>query len=139
MYKKSEAVRGLESLATVEAKAKHPGNPYIINRTFRDDRANDLTRCVVEYIRLRGGFASRINSTGVYNQKLKKYIPGTSRRGLADVMGVYRGKSLHVEIKIGRDKQSEHQKRVEAEVIRSGGLYFIARDFESFKQWFDKL
>jgi len=139
VYKKSEAVRELERLATAEAKAKHPGNLYIINRTFRDDRANNLTRCVVEYIRLKGGFASRINVQGTFNRQLNKYIPSTSRRGLADIMGTFRGKSLHVEIKVGKDKQSEDQKKVEAEVTRSGGLYFIARDFKSFKQWFDKL
>lgn len=139
VYKKSEAVRELESLAMAEAKRKHPTCPHLAPRTFRDDRANDLTRCVVQYIILKGGFASRINNQGTFNRKLNKYIPSTSKRGLADVMATYQGKSLHIEIKIGRDKQSENQLKVEAEVNRSGGHYILARDFESFYNWFNQL
>lgn len=140
-YKKSAAVRELEAMATAEAKAKHPTlNPaYLAPRTFRDDQANTLTRCITEYIRLKGGFASRINNQGTFNRKLNKYIPSTSKRGLADIMGTYRGLSLHIEIKIGKDKQSEDQKQIEAEVIRSGGKYFVAKDFESFHKWFNQL
>jgi len=138
-YKKSAAVRELEAMATAEAKAKHPGNPYVIDRTFRDDTANSLTDCIVKYITLKGGFASRISNQGTFNRKLNKYIPSTSKRGLADIMGTYRGLSLHIEVKIKNDKLSEFQKTVESEVIRSGGRYFIAKDFSSFKQWFDSL
>lgn len=138
-YIKPAAVKELEAMATASAKAKHPGNPYIIDRTFRDDQANDLTRCVVEYIRLRGGFASRISVQGTFNRRLNKYIPSTSRKGLPDVMAVFRGFPLHIEIKIGKDRQSEDQKKVEAEVTRSGGKYFICRDFESFYNWFNQL
>lgn len=139
VYKKSEAVRELESLAMAEARRKHPTMPYLAPRTFRDDRANNLTRCVTEYIRLKGGFASRISNQGTFNRQLNKYIPSTSKRGLADIMATYRGLSLHIEIKIGRDKQSEDQKKIETEVTRSGGRYFIARDFESFYKWFNQL
>jgi hypothetical protein len=136
-YRKPEAVRELEQLADAEAKRLHPGMPHLTPRIFRDDKANDLTKCIVKYIILKGGFASRINNQGTYNQKLHKYIPGTSRKGLSDVMATYQGKSLHIEVKIGRDRQSAHQKKIESEVTRSGGLYYIAKDFTNFKSWLD--
>lgn len=140
-YKKSEAVKELERLADADARRLHPNiDPaYLAPRRFRDDSANGLTDCIVKYITLKGGFASRINNTGIFDRRLNRYRPGTSRKGLADIMGTYLGRSLHIEVKINRDVQSEHQKKVEAEVTRSGGLYFIARDFLWFKKWLDAI
>jgi hypothetical protein len=138
-YRKSEAVKHLEKLADANARRLHPACPHLALWKFRDDTTNGLTRCIVKYIELRGGFASRINNQGNYNQRLRKYIPGTSKRGLADIMATFRGLSLHIEVKHGRDVQSEAQKKVEAEVIASRGYYHLARNFTQFKQWFDNL
>jgi hypothetical protein len=140
-YRKPEAVKKLEQLATEVARKEHLTLPKyaLAPRTFRDDTANSLTTCIVTYITLQGGFASRINNQGTYNNKLRRYIPGTSRKGLADIMATYEGLSLHIEVKIGRDKQSIYQLQIEKDVIRSGGLYYLARNFTEFKTWFDKL
>ena len=140
-YRKPEAVRQLERLADAEARLKHPAvDPkYMAPRTYRDDRANDLTKCIVDYITLRGGMASRINSSGVWDKKLNKYRVPTQKRGLADIWATYRGLSLQIEVKIGRDRQSEHQKRVERQQTDAGGLYYIARNFTEFQLWFDQL
>jgi hypothetical protein len=54
-------------------------------------------------------------------------------------MATYQGKSLHIEIKIGRDRQSDNQKRIESEVTASGGFYYLARSFKFFKEWFDNI
>jgi hypothetical protein len=138
-YQKPEAVKELEILATEAAKARHPGNPYVIDRIFRDDTANRLTDCIVKYIDLKGGWASRTGNQGTYSQKLGRYIPSTSKRGLPDIMGTYKNRSLYVEVKTGRDVMSDHQKKVQEDVTRAGGTYYLARDFESFKQFFDTL
>lgn len=139
IYRKSESVKELERMATAEAKANHPGNPFIIDRKFRDDTANSLTVCIVKYITLKGGFASRLNNGGIFDRRLNKYRPGTSKRGLPDIIATYKGLSLHIEVKADKDRQSEDQKAVEFAVNGAGGLYYIARNFEDFKQWFDKL
>lgn len=136
-YKKPDAVKELESLAMDEASLRHPAMPHLAPRVYRDDTANQLTACIVKYITLKHGFASRISNQGTFNRRLNKYIPATSRKGLADVMGCYKGKNLNVEIKIGRDKQSEAQKKVQTEVTASGGLYFVAHNFSDFKEWID--
>lgn len=139
-YKKPVAVKQLEQLA-FEFHYRGSSLPaqYRTKFHFRDDSANGLTICVVKYITLCGGFASRINNQGTYHYKLKKYIPGTSKKGLADVMATFRGYSLHLEIKHGRDQQSDAQKRIESEVVRAQGFYYLAKDFTSFKAWFDEL
>lgn len=140
-YRKPEAIRQLEALADEEARRRHPSidKRYLAPRLFRDDSANDLTKCIVAYITLKGGFASRINTTGVYRSKLKRYTPTAQKKGIADVIGTYKGKSLQIEVKYGRDKQSQDQRRVEQEQRQAGGLYYLARDFTSFKRWFDAL
>lgn len=138
-YNKSDSVKELESLAMDEARRLHPTMPFLCPRKFRDDSANGLTQCIVKYIELRGGFASRVNNTGIYNQRLKKYIPSTSKRGLPDIISIYKGLSLHIEVKHGRDHQSEAQRAVEFAVNGAGGLYLITRNFTDFKTWFDQL
>lgn len=140
-YKKPDSVKELERLANEAARIRYPNHPdyAFAPRKFRDDTANSLTSCIVKYITFKNGFASRISNQGTYNCKLRKYIPSTSRKGLPDIMATYQGKSLHIEVKIGRDKQSEAQIKIESEVTRSGGLYYLARNFTDFKTWFDSL
>jgi hypothetical protein len=140
-HKKSDAIKELETLAFEEAKCKHPSiDPrYLAPRTFSDKGANSLTAAIVAYIRLKGGMASRINTTGVWDQRLNKYRISTQQRGLADIWGTYKSKSLQVEVKIGRDKQSEDQMKVQQQQIAAGGYYFLAHSFEEFKAWLDEL
>jgi hypothetical protein len=136
---KSEAIKELERMADDEARRKHPTCPHLKPRTFKTTSANGLTKATVEYIRLKGGFASRINTVGIYDSKLKLFRRSTQKKGLCDIMGSYKGKSLNIEIKYGRDRLSEHQMKVAEDIQRSGGLYFVAKDFESFKEWFDMI
>ncbi|MRR24254.1 hypothetical protein EG830_14880 [bacterium] len=140
-YRKPEAVRQLEALADEEAGRRHPAvdKRYLAPRQFRDDSANDLTKCIVAYITLRGGFASRINTTGVYRAKLNRYTPTGQKKGIADIIATFRGLALQIEVKFGRDRQSSEQQAVEQAHRQAGGLYYLARDFTSFKQWFDAI
>lgn len=140
-YRKPTAVKELEQLATIAAQKKHPTLPdYVLApRKFRDDTANSLTCCIVAYITLTGGWASRINNQGTYKKTLGRYIPGTSKKGLSDIISLVRGLSLHIEVKIGRDRQSVAQKKIESEVTSAGGQYFIARNFSEAKEWIDSI
>ena len=47
------------------------------------------------------------------------------------------GKYFAIEIKAKRDRQSDQQKQIEREIISSGGYYFLCRNFEDFKTWYD--
>lgn len=139
-YIKSLAVRELETLAMNEAKQLHPDCPALAPRKFRDDGSNNLTKCVVEYIRLSGGFASRINNQGTFSFKLNKYIPGTSKRGLPDIIGTHQsGRSMMIEVKANGDKMRPEQEKIKQEQERVNGLFYIAKNFTDFKTWFDSL
>jgi hypothetical protein len=138
-YNKPEAIKELERLADQQAQRLHPSieKKFLAPRKFRDDRASGLTSCIVTYAKLTGNFASRLNNMGVYRNG--KYTRPTSRRGLPDILITKDGKSLFIEVKVGKDRMSEYQKEVQAEQEQSGGLYIVASSFEQFKNWFDTL
>lgn len=140
-YQKSEAIKILERMEAEHDATKHPtiDKRYLAPRLHSDKTANGLTKAITRYITLRGGMASRINTTGIWDQKLSKYRPTTMKRGLADIWATYQGKSLQIEVKIGADRQSEDQIKVQQQQEEAGGLYFVAKDFSSFKNWIDQL
>lgn len=100
------------------------------------ESANALTKRIVEHIRNRGHFATRLQSTGTYREDLKKFVPSQQRVGLPDVMAVISSQATFIEIKVGRDRLSADQKSAIAELEKAGALVFVAQDFDSFLAWF---
>lgn len=135
-YKKPDEVKELERLYLEMKKHKYPGNTFVTGRKFKDDSANALTECCVWWIRLHGGSADRINNTGVYDPFLKRFRKSGTRKGIADIIGLINGRYIAVEVKFGKDRQSEEQKKVQAEIEEAGGVYIIARTFTQFVEEF---
>jgi hypothetical protein len=140
-FKKSPAILELERLANIEARQLHPtlDPKFLAPRLFRDDSANSLTQCILTYLGLQGAFVSRLNNPGIFDKNINRYRPGTSKKGLPDILCTHQGRSIMIEVKFGSDRMSEHQKKIRDEQTASGGLYFIAHDFTTFKQWFDRI
>lgn len=140
MSKPKTALRLLEELKHKEKSSRSTMPPSYIPRTkYSDDDANSLTTAIIDYIDLIGGWATRISVEGRYIEKLGTRVRSSVKRGTADIHAVYRGKHLSIEVKIGKDRQSEEQKEIEQEIISAGGLYFIARNFQDFYDWFSPL
>ena len=153
-YRKSIAVKELEALAMVAARKKHPTIPehVLAPRLYRDDKANNLTKCVIDWVRLNGYQAERISVTGRYHDNTKivtnvigqqqrigsrQWIPSSMQKGSADVAATIKGRSVKIEIKIGADKQSPAQKIYQRQVEGAGGIYLITRDFTQFLNWYN--
>lgn len=103
---------------------------------FTDKNANGLTKAILTWLTLSGHYASRIQSQGQYNPKLKRWTKSTVKRGIGDIMAVIAGQSIMIEVKTGKDSQSIWQKKTQAQVEASGGIYFIARTFDDFMNWY---
>lgn len=127
---------------------------YIVRTKFTDKTANGLTKAIVKWINLNGYQAERISTSGrwVDNSKVVtdvlgnrkkigsgKYIKGSGTKGSADISATIKGKSIKIEVKIGKDKQSEAQKEYQKAIERAGGIYFIAKDFNSFYEFYTTL
>jgi len=141
-------------LLTIESKAKYPNMPdhARVIKVPTESSANALTKAVIKWIQLHGGQAERINTMGrmidtrkvvtnvVGQQSLigsMKYIPTTGTKGSADISAVINGKAVKIEIKYGKDRQSEAQKIYEYEITKAGGIYLIVRTFDNFVKWWD--
>lgn len=99
--------------------------------------ANGLTKFIENYINWMGWRATRINTTG--RQVGGKWIYGTTRRGTADISATVKGgRSLMLEIKIGKDKPSEHQLKEQAKERAAGGEYFFVSTPEQFFELLDE-
>lgn len=94
------------------------------------ETANGLTRFVIDMITWNGGYANRITSAG--RVLGGKYIPSTTRKGTADIHAIINGQHWSIEIKIGKDKMSEHQNDERNRVMKAGGNYMIVKDADSF-------
>lgn len=116
------------------------GGAKMKTKTWEDSTANGLTKCIIDWITYDGGFASRVNTTGMMRKigGQMRWTKGSSVKGLADIMATINGRAVHIEVKIGRDRMSDDQKKVKAKVEASGGLYFIAKDMYSFLDWYDE-
>lgn len=127
---------------------------YVPKEVFSDKTANKLTKAVIRYLQLNGYQAERISNMGRYIDESKvvtdavgftrrigsgKYIKGTGTNGTADISSTIAGRSVKIEIKIGADKQSEAQKKYQADVERAGGLYWIVKDWNGFIEHVSKL
>jgi len=134
-------------------KTKMPPE-YVPRTKFSDKTANELTKAVITFIKLKGGQAERISNTGRYVDDSKiftdvigrtrkigsgKYIKGSGTNGTADISATINGRSVKIEIKIGADRQSEAQKKYQDDVERAGGIYLIAKTWEGFINEYNKI
>jgi hypothetical protein len=100
-------------------------------------KANGLTAFIVNFLNWSGHRATRINVSG---RKVKdKWIRSTTRRGTADISATIAGKSVMIEIKIGRDKASEHQLAEQIKERKAGGIYEFVSSVEEFFLLYDNL
>jgi len=154
-YVKSEAVKALEELKFEEHKAKYPNFPYPIKPKYSDASSNGLTKCVIDFIKVKGFHAERINSTGSMRDNTKTitdvlgrkrtigsvtWIKSTTQNGTADISATIKGKSIKIEIKCaasGDKYQSQEQKIYQKQIEASGGVYLIVREFSDFYNWFN--
>ncbi len=67
------------------------------------------------------------------------YIPTTGTKGSADISAIVYGIAVMIEVKVGKDRQSDHQKRYEQAVDRANGFYMIARSEDDFLEKFNEL
>ena len=145
----------LNSLAFDQLRGKHPDiRPELLPRPgFKDKTANDLTRSIIKFLQLKGHQCERISTTCRLIDQRKvvtdcighrrqigslKWIPTSGTRGSADISATIKGRSVKIEVKVGRDRQSLDQIKYAKSVMDAGGIYFIAGNFEQFFQWYSE-
>jgi hypothetical protein len=106
-------------------------------KPYADNTANALTRSIQDFVKHIGGYANRISTTGTMRKinGCMTWTKGNSNKGAADIRILFNGWSVDVEVKTGIDRMSEAQYKEKQKVEAAGGLYFIARSFPQFLEW----
>ena len=143
----------LTELYLTDQRKKYPAFPDHCRPPYsnKDNNANGLTKCVLDFLNYSGHFAERISSQG--QARVKKatcgktigieWTKGTSRVGTADISAEVKHPNhrfaipVKIEIKYGKDRQSQVQKQYEIDVTEVGALYWIVKDFDSFIEKFN--
>lgn len=146
-------LKDLQAEYKIHFREKHPSVPdhAIPHRVFEDRTANGLQNAIKTFCEIRGILCERRGNEGRFRQgqtvvdvigrtRVMKgtWLPGQNN-GQSDLELTIKGIRHCVEVKIGRDVQSDAQKDFEAKVKRAGGVYVIVKcwgDFyNEFKKW----
>jgi hypothetical protein len=113
-------------------------------------KSNGLTKMIIMYLTWTGQYGNRINTMGKLidgtintesgaRLRVKQWLPSTTKKGTADINCIIKGTPVAIEIKIGRDTQSDDQIKEQARFERAGGKYFIVKTPEDFFVIYDSL
>jgi hypothetical protein len=113
-------------------------------KTFTDKTANGLATAIKAFCDLQGVMCMRSGNEGRYRPgssvvdvigrtRVMKgtWLPGQNN-GLADITIILKGMTHYVEIKIGKDRQSDVQKTFESMAKKAGASYDIAKSWNDF-------
>jgi hypothetical protein len=143
-------------------KQKYPNVPIFAmpKVVFSDSNSTRLEDCIINFLTYNGHHAVRQHTTGTMIDKREVVTDvlgrqrqvgsiqwGASRDELgradiiAKIMVGFKGRllpiSVEIEVKYGKDYQSDRQKDFQAKLENIGAYYTIVKDFDSFLIWYD--
>lgn len=121
---------------------------YLEPKFPKVDTANGLTTLICNFLSWKGHRATRINVSGrlvdgIEKQpsgaklSVKKWIPSSTRKGTADISATINGRSVMIEIKVGRDKPRPDQLSEQIRERNAGGIYEFIETPEQFFELYD--
>ena len=139
----------LKQLKLAQIRRDYPSLPEhaIKQPKYSEGSANELTRCVIDFLNLSGHLAERHSNEGRVIDNRKTYTDvigrqktiGTLKRissnqvnGTSDIKATINGRMVAIEIKYGRDVQSDAQAIYQKRVEQAGGVYWIVKTFDQF-------
>lgn len=95
-----------------------------------------IEKSILAYLKSRGIFAWKAKTMGVWDAKKKIYRkpPGDYMKGVSDILGIYGGKPLAIEVKAAGGYPSEEQKYFLECFRKNGGIAFIARSIDDVEE-----
>lgn len=94
--------------------------------------ANSISKAIVNYIIHEGHWASRVNTTGIFDKSTGAFRKTTQQKGFSDIIAVIFGRAVFIEVKYGEDKMSCNQKKFEKDVTQAHGIYCIVNKYDEF-------
>lgn len=102
-----------------------------------------IKRAICEYLSYKKGCLFWVNSTvGIFDREKGIYRKNRSqfqRNGVADILGVYKGKPLAIEVKSLKGIVSQDQESFLNDFAKAGGIALVARSVDDVIQAFKLL
>lgn len=97
-------------------------------------KESDLQKQILDYLRLRGIFCWKSNTTGIYDP-VRKMFRTNHYKGVADIIGIAQGGFLvAVEVKMKSNKPSPEQVQFINTITTYGGVACIAYSLEDVEK-----
>lgn len=95
-----------------------------------------IENAILEYLAHRDILAFKIKSQGTFDPTLKKFRRPSKyyKRGVADILGIYKQMPLAIEVKSEKGRLSIHQKMFLQEFKSYGGIAIVARSVEDVEK-----
>jgi hypothetical protein len=95
---------------------------------------NNITKGIINFLNSEGHVAVRINTMGIWSEKLSRWIRSGSTKGVLDIACTLApfGKHLVVDVKNDGDTLSKEQEAYMNNVIKAGGFAIAAKDLDEF-------
>lgn len=126
----------LLALLKVEyCQKNYPNYPKkYLKPTIYKNSSNGLTDAICDFFKYIGGEAKRVNTMGVPRKVHGRFIWTKSNKaaGMADIVAIFKGLTIFIEVKFGRDRMRPAQIEFARRVTENGGNYLIAKDFDQF-------
>lgn len=102
-------------------------------------KETDIVRSILEYLSYRHVFAWRNNSGAVkYEGKGKTRFHRFGLKGSSDIIGVYKGKFLAIEVKKPGGVVTDAQEDFLDTIRTNGGIAFVAYSVDDVIKYLDK-
>ena len=78
-------------------------------------------------------FVWKNQNVGIYDPKRRQYRKANSKyqfKGISDILGIYKGKFLAIEVKQPKKKPTKDQQTFIDNIIKQGGIAFVAASVE---------
>lgn len=106
--------------------------------TAPKESANGITAAIIRVVNMRlRCVAYRVNNVGVWDAAKGVHRGGNTEKVLPDIWCCLNGRFVVIEVKAGKDRQSDEQKQRQFEIERAGGVYLLIRSKDEFLKWFE--
>ena len=88
---------------------------------------------ICSYLKLRNAYVFIHDSVGIFDVSRGVFRRNNSPhriRGVADILGIFKGRPLAIEVKTKTGRVSPHQKEFLKNWVAAGGIGFVARSVE---------
>jgi hypothetical protein len=100
-------------------------------------RESDIQKVIMDWLTLHRIFHYRNNAGGMSGKhKGKPWFVKFGKVGMPDIVAVFKGRYIGIEVKGPKGFQSRVQTEFQVELEKAGGIYILARSIEDVQKAF---